>query len=139
MNVFLYESFSRYGLILCFCMIGDLGPPTIVKREIRHITYKDCPRSSWTTAVTFSFFDDLNAFYTKYILNILESKTIIIISSHERLGSQVELIVYPSSRCPSIRPSSASSVGVVVHNAQRSSFPKPLGRSKPNFMWSLLG
>ena len=27
---------------------------------------------------------------------------------------------------------------VVVHNAQTSS-PKPLGRSKPNFMWSLLG
>ena len=25
-----------------------------------------------------------------------------------------------------------------VHNAQRSS-PKPLGQSKPNFMWSLLG
>ena len=27
----------------------------------------------------------------------------------------------------------------VVHNAQRSSSPKPIGRSKPNFMWSLLG
>ena len=27
---------------------------------------------------------------------------------------------------------------VVIHNAQRSS-PKLLGRSKPNFMWSLLG
>ena len=26
-----------------------------------------------------------------------------------------------------------------VHNAQRSSSPKPLGQSKPNFMWSLLG
>ena len=26
----------------------------------------------------------------------------------------------------------------VVHNAQRSS-PKPLGQSKPNFLWSLLG
>ena len=29
--------------------------------------------------------------------------------------------------------------GVVLHNAQRSSSPKPLGQSKPNFMWSLLG
>ena len=47
-----------------------------------------------------------------------------------------ELIVYQWSgvRRPSVRPSS-----VVVHNAQRSSSPKPLGRSKPNFMWSLLG
>ena len=26
-----------------------------------------------------------------------------------------------------------------VHNAQRSSSPKPLCQSKPNFMWSLLG
>ena len=48
-----------------------------------------------------------------------------------------ELIVYPWSgvrRRPSyvVRPS-------VVHNAQTSSSQKPLGRSKPNFMWSLLG
>ena len=40
-----------------------------------------------------------------------------------------ELIVYPCSIV--VRPSS------VVHNAQTSQ--KPLGRSKPNFMWSLLG
>ena len=26
-----------------------------------------------------------------------------------------------------------------VHSAQRSSSPKPLGQSKPNFIWSLLG
>ena len=32
------------------------------------------------------------------------------------------------------RPSSS-----VIHNAQRSSSPKPLCQSKPNFMWSLLG
>ena len=32
---------------------------------------------------------------------------------------------------PGVRPSS-------VHNAQRSSSPKPPARSKPNFMWSLL-
>ena len=60
-----------------------------------------------------------------------------LFSSPEPLGSQGELIVYPSSRRPSVRqcrPSAAS----VVHNAQRSSSPKPLGRSKPNFMWSLL-
>ena len=31
------------------------------------------------------------------------------------------------------------SVVVVVHNAQTFSSQKPLGRSKPNFMWSLLG
>ena len=43
-----------------------------------------------------------------------------------------ELIVYQWSGVR--RPS----VGV-VHNAQRSSPPKPLGRSKPNVMWSLLG
>ena len=40
-----------------------------------------------------------------------------------------ELIVYQWSV---VRPS-------VAHNAQRSSSPKPLVRSKPNFMWSLLG
>ena len=39
-----------------------------------------------------------------------------------------ELIGYSWS---GVRPSS-----VVVHNAQRSSSPKPLARSKPNFMWS---
>ena len=42
-----------------------------------------------------------------------------------------ELIVYPWS---AVRRPSAS-----VHNAQTSSSQKPLGRSKPNFMWSLLG
>ena len=49
-----------------------------------------------------------------------------------------ELIVYQWSgirRRPSVRPSSS----VVVHIAQTSSSQKPLGRSKPNFMWSLLG
>ena len=44
----------------------------------------------------------------------------------------------PMVQCPSIivvghrRPSV-----VVVHNAQ--TCPKPLGQSKPNFMWSLIG
>ena len=42
-----------------------------------------------------------------------------------------ELIVYPLSGVRR-RPS-------VVHNAQTSSSQKQLGRSKPNFMWSLLG
>ena len=51
----------------------------------------------------------------------------IIISSPEPLGSQSELIVYPLSRC---RPLSVF---------QRSSPLKPLGQSKPNFIWSLLG
>ena len=57
-----------------------------------------------------------------------------IFSSPEPLGSQGELIVYPSSRRPSVRRPSAS----VVHHFQRSSPLKPLGQSKPNFMWSLL-
>ena len=42
-----------------------------------------------------------------------------------------ELIVYPAS---GVRRQSS-----VVHNAKTSSSQKPLGRSKPNFMWSLLG
>ena len=46
-----------------------------------------------------------------------------------------ELIVYPWS---GVRRTS-SSVRPSVHNAQTSSSRKPLGRSKPNFMWSLLG
>ena len=51
-----------------------------------------------------------------------------LVSSPESLGSQGELIVYQSSRRSS-----------VVHHFQRSSSLKPLGQSKPNFMWSLLG
>ena len=43
-----------------------------------------------------------------------------------------ELIVYPWSGGQ--RPSAS----VIDHNAQTSSSQKPLGRSKPNFMWSLL-
>ena len=58
-----------------------------------------------------------------------------IFSSTEPLGSQCELIVYPSSRRPSVRPS----VRRRRKQFQTSSSPKPLGRSKPNFMWSLLG
>ena len=57
----------------------------------------------------------------------------MLFSSPEPLGSQGELIVYQWSGVR--RPS----VVVVVHNAQTSSSRKPLGRSKPNFMWSLLG
>ena len=54
-----------------------------------------------------------------------------IFSSSEPLGSQGELIVYP---CSGVRPSS------VVHSQFQTSSPlKPLGQSKPNFMWSLLG
>ena len=61
-----------------------------------------------------------------------------VISSPEPLGSQGELIVYPSSRRPSssVRP---SVVRPSVHHFQRSSPLKPLDQSKPNFMWSLLG
>ena len=46
-----------------------------------------------------------------------------------------ELIVYPWIRRPSVIVCPLSS----VHNAQTSSSYKPLGRLKPNFMWSLLG
>ena len=45
-----------------------------------------------------------------------------------------ELIVYQWS---GVRPSSVRPSSVVVYNAQRSSSPKLLDRSKPNFMWSL--
>ena len=44
-----------------------------------------------------------------------------------------ELIVYPWSGVRRRRTLS------VVNNAQTSSSQKPLGRSKPNFMWRLLG
>ena len=43
-----------------------------------------------------------------------------------------ELIGYPWSGVRRRRPS-------VVHNFKTSSSQKPLGQSKPNFMWSLLG
>ena len=67
----------------------------------------------------------------------LSLKKCYIFSSPEPLGSQGELIVYPLSRRPSVvRP---SSVRPSVHHFQRSSPLKPLGQSKPNFMWSLLG
>ena len=49
--------------------------------------------------------------------------------AHLRQRPIGEHIVYPWS---GVRPSS------VVHNAQTSSSLKPLGQSKPNFMWSLL-
>ena len=49
-----------------------------------------------------------------------------------------ELIGYPWIRRPSVRRPSAS-VGVRRPHFQTSSPLKPLGQSKPNFMWSLLG
>ena len=69
------------------------------------------------------------------ILKLLKSQYIAlvcsyIVSSPEPLGSQGELIVYP---CSGVRPSS------VRPQFQTSSPLKPLGQSKPNFMWSLLG
>ena len=65
----------------------------------------------------------------------IRPKNVDIFSSPEPLGSQGELIVYQSSRRPSVRPSSVRR----RKQFQTSSSPKPLGRSKPNFMWSLLG
>ena len=53
----------------------------------------------------------------------------LIFLAHLSLRLIGELIVYPWS---GVRPSS-------VHNGQTSSSPKPLGGSKPNFMWSLPG
>ena len=60
-----------------------------------------------------------------------------VFSAPEPLGSQGELIVYLSSR----RPSSVRRRRRCRRRKQfiTSSSPKPLGRSKPNFMWSLLG
>ena len=54
-----------------------------------------------------------------------------LVSSPEPSGSQGELIVYP---CSVVRTSS-----VVRPQFQTSSPLKPIGQSKPNFMWSLLG
>ena len=61
----------------------------------------------------------------------------IVFSSPEPLGSQGELIVYPSSRRPSVRRRRRRRRR--RKQFQTSSSPKPLGRSKPNFMWRLLG
>ena len=47
-----------------------------------------------------------------------------------------ELIGYQWS---GIRPSSVRPSSVRRKQFQTSSSPKPLGRSKPNFMWSVLG
>ena len=58
----------------------------------------------------------------------------LFFSSPEPSGSQGELIVYPWSGVVVRRRLSSS-----VHIFQTSSPQKPLGRSKPNFMWSLLG
>ena len=61
-----------------------------------------------------------------------------IVSSPEpkaqRCAYSIPMVPAASVVRPSIVSPSSS-----VHNAQRSSSPKPLGRSKPNFMWSLLG
>ena len=55
----------------------------------------------------------------------------VIFSSPEPSGSQGELIVYP---CSGLRRCHRLS----VNNVQTSSL-KPLGQSKTNFIWSLLG
>ena len=62
-----------------------------------------------------------------YPLDIFVSVIIFIISLPEPKAHRY------AYRIPMVRPSSA-----VVHNAQTSS-QKPLGRSKQNFIWSLLG
>ena len=78
---------------------------------------------------------DIHVFHSRKLLNI---QPLLAHLSRRLIG---ELIVYQWSgvRRPSVRPSSVRPSSVVVHNAQRSSSPKPLVRSKPNFMWSFLG
>ena len=60
---------------------------------------------------------------------LIKSEALLAHLSRRLIG---ELIVYPWS---GVRRMSS----VVVHNAQTSSSQKPLGRTKPNFMWRLLG
>ena len=87
----------------------------------------------------FSWCDSFSTIPTLLSPIILSVKDVVVFSfgyllahlSRRLIG---ELIVYPWSGVRR-RPSSSS----VVHNAQTSSSQKPLGRSKPNFMWSLLG
>ena len=71
--------------------------------------------------------------YAPYFLIIIIIIIIMTLLAHLSRRLIGELIVYPWSGVRRRRPSS------VAHNAQTSSSQKPLGRSKPNFMWSLLG
>ena len=64
----------------------------------------------------------------------------VIFSSPEPLCSQGELIVYPGSGiCPSSFVCPSSVCRLSVHHFQRSSSLKPLGQSKPYFIWSRHG
>ena len=63
-----------------------------------------------------------------------ESSGYFVISLPEPLGSQGELIVYPCSGVRCDRHCRRRR-----QQFQTSSHLKPLGQSKPNFMWSLLG
>ena len=72
-------------------------------------------------------FDDISVNKLKQLRLDFVLKNSVLFSSPEPwlIG---ELIVYPWS---GVHPS--------VHNGQTSSSQKLLGRSKPNFMWSLIG
>ena len=59
--------------------------------------------------------------------DLMKRKIFLALLSQRLIG---ELIVYPCSGVV---------VVAVVHHLQTSSPPKPLGQSKSNFMWSLLG
>ena len=77
-------------------------------------------------------------FQKKNILDRKSSTIRFVLLAHLSQRLIGELIVYQWSgvrrrRRRRRRPSS------VVHNAQTSSSHKPVDRSKPNFMWSLLG
>ena len=73
---------------------------------------------------------DAMATYSSHRL-IIGKVEICIFLAHLSQRLIDELIVYP---CSGVRPS----YFVVRPQFQTSSSPKPLARSKPNFMWSLL-
>ena len=77
----------------------------------------------------------INFILCNMIVSPLQGSGDILFLAHLSQRLIGELIVYS---CSGVRPS----VVVVVRRRpqfQTSSSPKPLGRSKPNFMWSLLG
>ena len=73
--------------------------------------------------------EDPFVFFRFSSMGVLKEMTSLHFLAHLSRRLTGELIVYP---CSGVRPSS------VVHRFQRSSPLKPLGQSKPNFIWSIL-
>ena len=96
-------------MVQCSFFVGSSGVTKKKGKKINIVPYEEC--------------------YIIYFTWILVKNLKGYFFSSPEPKAHGELIGYPWS---GVRPSS-------VHNAQRSSSPKPLGRSKPNFMWSLLG